>query len=158
MIPLLWPLAALIAGIVASPFLDPFYVWLCFPLSVLLAFVRRWGLLLTFFLLGAGLQSREPPVPPDPGDLPVRLIGRLTKAPEWRGLGAYLDVELQTVDERPYYGYARLTEFLDDRELRSMFNALDLGSGDRLGILVKLHRPAVYRNPGVFDFRATSES
>src|SRR5262245_61573578 len=101
MIPLLWPLAALIAGIVASPFLNPSYVWLCLPLAVLLAFVRRWGLLITFFLLGAGVRSRETVVLPDPGEMPVRLVGRLTKAPEWRGLGVYLDVELQTVDSRP---------------------------------------------------------
>src|SRR5262249_40717844 len=60
--------------------------------------------------------------------------------------------ELQSVDSLPYGGRARLTEFLDDPELRAMFDALDLGSGDRLEILVKLHRPGVYRNPGVFDF------
>src|SRR5262249_50106041 len=53
----------------------------------------------------------------------------------------------------PYRGRARLTEFLDDPEQRALFEALNLGSGDRLEILVKLHRPLVYRDPGVFDFR-----
>src|SRR5262249_13304551 len=53
----------------------------------------------------------------------------------------------------PYRGRARLTEFLQDPEQRALFDALDLGSGDRLEIVVKLHRPAVYRNPGVFDYR-----
>jgi competence protein ComEC len=153
MIPLLWPLAAASAGTLVSPLLHPHYVWLCLPLAVLLACVRRWGLLLSFFLLGAALRSREPVVPPDPGDLPVRLIGRLNKAPEWRGLGAYLDVEIESVDGRASYGRARLTEFLDDPALKEMFDALALGSGDRLEILVKLHRPVVYRDPGVFDFR-----
>jgi predicted membrane metal-binding protein len=81
------------------------------------------------------------------------VVGRLVKAPEWRGLGAYLDLELQTVDSRTYRGRARLTEFLDDPELRAMFDALQLGTGDRLEILVKLNRPAVYRDPGVFDTR-----
>ncbi|MBI2150583.1 MAG: ComEC/Rec2 family competence protein, partial [Acidobacteria bacterium] len=41
----------------------------------------------------------------------------------------------------------------DDPGQRRLFDALDLGSGDRLEILVKLHRPVVYRNPGVFDYR-----
>ena len=153
MVPLLWPLFALIAGILLSPFLDARSVWLCLPLAALIGFARRWCLLPAIVLLGAGLRSLEPDVPPDPGDLAVRLIGRLTRAPEWRGLGVYLDVEVLSVDGRPYRGRARLTEFLDDADLRSMFEALRLGSGDRLEILVKLHRPPVYRNPGVFDFR-----
>jgi competence protein ComEC len=68
-------------------------------------------------------------------------------------LGAYLDVELQPVDAQPYRGRARLTEFLDDPGQRELFDALDLGTGDRLEIVVKLHRPAVYRDAGVFDHR-----
>jgi competence protein ComEC len=82
-----------------------------------------------------------------------RVTGWLTKAPEWRGLGVYLDLQLQTIDRQPYRGRARLTEFLDDPELRRLFEALRLGSGDRLEIVVKLHRPGVYRDPGVFDYR-----
>src|SRR5262249_17230727 len=78
---------------------------------------------------------------------------KLTKAPEWRGLGTYLDVELLSIDAQPYRGRARLTEFLEGPGQREVFDALDLGSGDRLEIVVKLHRPAVYRDPGGFAYR-----
>jgi competence protein ComEC len=89
----------------------------------------------------------EPPLAiPDPGDTATRVVGTLTKQPEWRGLGVYLDLQLQT-------GRARLTEFLETPEQRALFDALNLGSGDRVEIVVKLHRPGVYRNPGVFDYR-----
>jgi competence protein ComEC len=153
---LIFPLVALIAGILVSPCLDPFFVWICLPPVILLSFLRplqRCRALLPVFLLGAGLAAMQPVVPRDPGDTAVRLIGTLRRAPEWHGLGTYLDVELQTVDGQSYCGRARLTEFLDDAGTRRLFDALDLGSGDRLEILVKLRRPTVYRNPGVFDFR-----
>jgi competence protein ComEC len=89
----------------------------------------------------------EPPLAlPDPGDTAARVVGTLTRAPEWRGEGVYLDVQLQN-------GRARLTEFLEDPEQRALFDALGLGSGDRVEIVVKLHRPAVYLDPGVFDYR-----
>ena len=146
-------LFALSLGISLSPCLDPTSVWICLPLAILLSFAKRWCALLAIALLGAGLASRQATVLPDPGDTAVRLVGRLTKAPEWRGLGTYLDVELQTVDGQPYRGRARLSEFLDDPELRRLFEVLGLGTGDHLEIVVKLHRPVVYRNPGVFDFR-----
>jgi competence protein ComEC len=152
-IPLLWPLVALVAGILAAPLLDPNSVWICLPLAILLAFVRRWGLFLSFALVGAGLTSLHSEIQPDPGDVAVRLIGTLSKPPEWRGPGVYLDIRLLAIDTLPYRGRVRLTEFLEDPELRAMFEALDLGSGDRLEIVVKLHRPAVYRDPGVPDFR-----
>jgi predicted membrane metal-binding protein len=90
---------------------------------------------------------------PEFGDSAARVVGALTKAPEWRGVGAYLDVDLHTVDAQPYRGRARLTEFLDDAGQRALFDALDLGSGDRVEIVVKLHRPGMYRDPGVFDYR-----
>src|SRR5881628_4249974 len=153
MVPLLFPLLAFIAGILASPYLDPQPVWWCLPLALLLALARRGCVLIPVFLLGAGLRSLEPPAPPNPGSDPVRLVGRLLEQPEWRGLGVYLDLRLETVDGRLYRGRARLTEFLEDPELLGLFHALDLGSGDRVEILVKLHRPVVYRDPGVFDFR-----
>src|SRR5262249_13822491 len=73
--------------------------------------------------------------------------------PEWRGPGVYLDVDVLTVDDRPYRGRARLTEFLDGAEQRALFDDLNLGAGDRLEILVRLRRPVVYRDPGVFDYR-----
>lgn len=157
MAPLVPPLAALLLGILVSPFLDAEPVWLCVPLAVLLTCARPRYALLVMTLLGAGLRSLEPSVPPLPSasapDQPVRLVGRLSVAPEWRGLGTYLDIQLQSIDAHPTRGRARLTEFLDDAELRRMFEALDLGSGDQVEILVKLHRPTTYRNPGGFDFR-----
>jgi competence protein ComEC len=153
MLPLLGPSLALMAGILVSPYLEPHSVWVCIPPTVLLCFVRRWCLVLLFALLGAGLRSLEPPVPPEPGDVASRIVCRVLRPPEWRGLGVYLDVEVLTVDDRPYRGRARLTEFLEDAELRALFETLRLGSGDRAEIVVRLHRPATYRNPGVFDYR-----
>jgi competence protein ComEC len=153
MTPLLFPLLAFVAGIVSLPYLDPTPVWWCLPVAMVLAAVRRPCALIALFLFGAGLRSLEPVAPPDPGTDPARVVGRLTGAPEWRGLGVYLNLRLETVDGRPTRGRVRLTEFLEDPELLALFNALDLGSGDRLEILVKLHRPVVYRDPGVFDFR-----
>ncbi len=147
------PLIALLAGILLSPCLDAGYVWLCLPFSILLSFARRWCGLLAVFLGGAAVASFQALPPTDPPDATVRLIGRLARAPEWRGLGTYLDVELQMMDAQPYRGRARLTEFLDDPEQRRLFDALALGSGDRLEIVAKLHRPVVYQDPGVFDYR-----
>src|SRR3989442_8172262 len=151
------PLLALIIGILLSPCLDSRSVWICLPVAILISFAKRRCALLAVALAGAGLAARQPAVLPDPGDTAVRLVGHLTKAPEWRGLGVYLDVELQTVDGQRYPGRARLTEFLDDPDLRRLFDAFELGSGDRLEIVVKLHRPVVYRNPGVFDYRRPLE-
>ena len=65
-------------------------------------------------------------------------------------MGVYLDVQLPN-------GRARLTEFLEDPEQRALFDALKLGSGDRVEIVVKLHRPGVYLDPGVFDYRSYLE-
>jgi len=154
---MLWPLVAVVTGILFAPVVDLRYFWLCFAFAALLSFLSRPAFFIMFALLGVWRKSVEPPVPPDPGDVAVRLVGTLRKPPEWRGVGVYLDVELLAVDARPYWGLARLTEFLDDPKLREMFDALALGSGDRLEVLVKLHRPVVYRNPGVFDFRSHLE-
>ena len=84
---------------------------------------------------------------------PVRLVGLIRRAPEWRGLGVYLDLQVETLDGTPASGRARLTEFLDEPELNNLFEDLELGRGDRVEILVRLRRPLVYRNPGAFDFR-----
>ncbi len=147
------PLAALVTGILLAPCLDLTYVWICLPLSILIAFARPKLWLLTMALLGSGLRAREFEPPPSLGDAPVRIVGVLTRAPQWRGLGVYLDVELQSVDAQTRHGRARLTEFLEEPEQRKLFDALDLGSGDRVEILVRLRRPVAYRDPGVFDFR-----
>jgi len=105
------------------------------------------------FLLGAGLRSTESSAPSVPEEDAARVVGRLEGKPEWRGLGVYINIRVETIDGRPYRGRARLTEFLEDPELLRLFQTLDLGSRDRVEILVKLHRPVVYQDPGVFDFR-----
>lgn len=153
MVPLLFPLVTLISGILAGPYLNPTPVWMCLPLSVLLGIARRPLFLLAAFLVGAALRDAIPTVPPDPGTDAVRLVGKIEHAPEWRGLGVYLDVQVLTVDGRAYRGHARLTEFLDDPERLQLFNSLDIGSGDLLEIVVAMRRPSTYRDPGVFDFR-----
>jgi hypothetical protein len=151
-------LIPLVAGILLSPCLDSASVWRAIPSAVAVLALpsvqgRWWCLYLLIALAGAADASIAPSVPPVPEDRAVRVVGKLTRPPEWRGLGSYLDVELQNIDALPYRGRARLTEFLDDPGQRELFDALDLGSGDRLEIVVKLHRPAVYRDPGVFDYR-----
>jgi competence protein ComEC len=154
MFPLLFPLLALIAGILASAYLEPASVWLCLPLAVLLGLARKPCGLIAVFLLGAGLRSIERPVPPlPPGSEASRVIATVLKRPDWRGIGVYLDVGIESIDGKPLHGRARLTEFLDQPELLDLFKALDLHSGDRVEILVRLRRPTSYRNPGVFDFR-----
>jgi competence protein ComEC len=153
MIPLLFPLLALISGILAASHLDPTPVWLCLPLAILIGIARRPLLVTAVFLLGAGLRNAVPSVPPDPGNDAVRLVCSVSRAPEWRGLGVYLDVNVLSVDGRPYRGHARLTEFLDDPALLEIFNTLGIGSGDRVEIVVALRRPATYHDPGVFDYR-----
>jgi competence protein ComEC len=154
MIPLLPALMALIAGVVCSSHLDAKSIWITLPLAVLLGFARKPCVLLAIFLAGAALRSLERPVPPLPeGTEAGRVVGTLLRRPDWRGIGVYLDVAVENVDGHPCWGRARLTEFLDDPELLKLFNTLDLTTGDRLEILVRLRRPAHYRNPGVFDFR-----
>jgi len=147
------PLLALVVGILLSPCLDPTAVWICLPLAILISFGKRWCGLIAVALLGAGLTSLTPTPPPDPGDVPAsRISGQLLKAPEWRGLGVYLDLNLTTIDGQFSRGRARLTEFLDPDQ-RSLFDALQLGTGDRLEVVVRLRRPNVYRDPGVFNYR-----
>src|SRR6185369_4245684 len=145
-------LVALIAGVLLGPCVDPLPVWLCLPFSILLSFIRPRCILLSTFLLGCSVGSSPSMIPRDPGETAVRLVGTMYRAPEWHGLGVYLDVQLQTIDGQAYHGRARLTEFLEDHNTRQLFDRLELGSGDQLAIVVKLHRPTVYRNPGVFDF------
>ena len=154
MFPLLFPLLALIAGIVASSSLEPQAVWLCLPLAILLGLAQKKLLLIAVFLAGAGLRSLDRPVQPlPPGEEASRVIGTLSRRPDWRGPGVYLDLHVESIDGTPYRGGARLTEFLDNPEQAALFRVLDLATGDRVEILVRLKRPANYRDPGVFDFR-----
>ncbi len=148
------PLIALVIGILLSPCLDPASVWICLPLAVLISLAKRWCGLIAVILVGAGIASLNPAPPTNLDDSSAaRVTGSLIKAPEWRGLGVYLDLQLTAIDAQPLRGRARLTEFLESPEQRALFDALQLGSGDRVEIVVKLHRPVVYRDPGVFDYR-----
>ena len=136
-----------------GPCVDPISVWICLPFfdpSLIRPPAMRFAV-----GLPAGLRSCV--IAADRATRSRRHRGAayriLRRAPEWHGLGIYLDVQLQTVDGQAYRGRARLTEFLEDRDTRRLFEQLELGSGDRLQIVVKLRRPSVYRDPGVFDFR-----
>src|SRR5262245_2519491 len=103
-------------------------VWICLPLAILISFGKRWCGLLAVTLAGAAAASLIAVPSTYPGDTAAnRMIGRLAKAPEWRGLGVYIDLQLESIDAHPYLGKARLTEFLDNPEQRSLFEALDLG-------------------------------
>jgi len=154
MIPLFFPLLAFVAGILSSSTLDSRAVWICLPLSALLGFARKPCRLLALFLAGAALRSMEQPVPPlPPGNEASRVVGTLLRRPEWRGIGVYLDLDIDNIDGAPYRGRARLTEFIDNPDLERLFSAMDLGTGDRIEVVVRLRQPATYRNPGVFDFR-----
>src|SRR5688500_13780701 len=105
MIPLLFPLLALVAGTLASNRLDSRAVWVCVPLAILLGFAQRRCALIAIFLIGAGLRSLEPPVPVlPPGGEASRVVGNLLHRPDWRGLGVYLDVAVESVDGVPYRG------------------------------------------------------
>ena len=144
-------LIPLLIGILLSPCLDERFVWAVIPITIVLLILtvrplvaprgRGWCLWLLVALIGAADASRVPAIPPIPEDAAVRVVGKLLEAPEWRGLGTYLDVELQSIDSQPYRGRARLTEFLNEPDQRELFEKLELGSGDRLEIVVKLHRP-----------------
>src|SRR5215813_13032567 len=153
MVPLFLPLLVLIAGILSAPILDPRYVWLCLPLALLLGIANRRLLLISLFQIGVVRRDAVPPVPPEPAPEAVRLVGTIERAPEWRGIGITLDLKVVRIDGKATEGRARLTEFLDNPDLLQLFNAHDLGRGDRVEILVALRRPAVYRDPGVFDYR-----
>src|SRR5262249_13043899 len=148
------PLVALVIGILLSPCLDPASVWICLPLAVLISFAKRSCGLIAVALVGAGIASLTPAPPTNLDDsTAARVTGSLMRAPEWSGLVVYLDPQLPAIEAQTLRGGARLTEFLDSPDQRALFDAFQLGSGDRLEIVVKLHRPVVYRAPGVFDYR-----
>src|SRR5262245_21351970 len=90
------PLFALVIGILLSPCLDPHSVWACLPLGILISFARRWCGLIAVALAGCGIASLTPALPRNFDDTTAaRVTGRLVKAPEWRGLGTYLDIQVE---------------------------------------------------------------
>ncbi len=123
--------------------------------ALLIAIARPKCAVLVVFLLGSGLRANkdvQPPVIPDDG-YPARVVVRLGGPPEWREPGFYLDVQLISVGDRPISGRALISYFPGEPELDTLFRSFQLGSGDRLEILVRLRPPRVYRNPGVFNYR-----
>ena len=106
-------LISLLIGIFASPCLDRSSVWAAIPFTMLMLTLpsrrgRTWILHLLVALIGAADASMIATVMPVPTETAVRVVGGLRKAPEWHGLGTYLDLELQSVDDQPYQGRARL--------------------------------------------------
>ena len=155
MAPLFPPLAALIAGVVASPHLDPFFVWLSLVPTLLISLLRPKCLLLALCLIGAGLRANQEVRPPEIFDdgYPRRVVAVLEGSPEWRDPGHYFDVDIRTLDGRPWRGRARLSFFPDADKLDNLFLDLELGTGDRVEVLTRLRPPRSYRNPGTFDYR-----
>ena len=155
--PLLVPLLGLIAGITASPWLDAAPVWTLLSLAAVVAAARPRLAFIPVFLVGVGVRSHQEARPPyivDDG-LPVRVEAVLDRAPEFRAPGYYLTVRVVRVNDAPVLGGARLVYFPpeDQPQLVRLFEQLELGSGDRIALLVRLRRPTVYRNPGGFDYR-----
>src|SRR5262245_14246898 len=98
MIPLFLPLLAFIGGILASSHLDPHAVWICLPPAVVLGTARKHCMLLAIFLAGSGWRSIERPIPGlPPGSEASRVVGTLLQRPDWRGIGVYLDLDVQSV-------------------------------------------------------------
>ena len=157
MAPLVPPLLAIVAGIASASALDTRSVWLALPLALAIAWARPRLALIAVFLFGAGirgLQDGRPPYLADDG-LPSRVTATLEGAPEYRPPGYHLIVDLESVNRRPVRGKARISYFPDEgtAEPAALFDGLDLGSGDRIELLVRLRPPSVYRNPGTFDYR-----
>ena len=127
------------------------------PVALVIAVARPRYALLVVFLIGSGVRSTHDVRPPNILDdgFPIRVTAVLEGAPESRVPGTYLNVRLITVGEEPWSGRARLSYFPSDGDpaLAALFSQLDLGSGDRIEVLVRLRRPGIYRNPGGFDYR-----
>jgi competence protein ComEC len=155
--PLLFPLLALVAGILVSPYLDNRYVWLTLPLTLLVAIARPRTAFTTVFLFGSLIRTHYEVAPPHIVDdgLPARVEAVLEGAPQFRAPGYDLTARILRVNGVALSGSARLTYSPPDdgRQLAQIFEELELGSGDRIEVLVRLRRPSVYRNPDGFDYR-----
>lgn len=154
--PLTWPLLCLIAGILASPYLDTRYA----PVSILVVCLIAWrrpALIFVAVVLGGAVLgnhhlSRVPPAIDDDG-LARRVTLTLAKPPESQGGAVYFLADILAVDGAPVAsGRARLAWFPDDYGSAEVLENLELGRGDRVEVLVRLRRPNAYRNPGVFDY------
>lgn len=126
---------------------------------MLIAIARVRYALLAVVLLGVLLASRQeirPQAIPDDG-YAVRVVATVDGAPKYRAPGYYLNVHILSVGEVEWWGRARLSYFPAEEDLERLFRQLDLGSGDRIEVLVRLRPPNSYRNPGAFDYRSYLE-
>lgn len=94
---------------------------------------------------------------------PVRLEGSLVsnsiRSPE----GFQFDLNVDSLESRgrvcPLTGKVRLRlQSSDDPETLALAQSLRLQYGQRIRVLVRLHPPRIYQNPGSFDFRRWMES
>lgn len=94
---------------------------------------------------------------------PLRLSGRIVSAPIAAPSGIQFDLELTGVDDRgrfrPLEGKVRLRmRRAKDPPSADIADSLGLRYGDSIRALAELHKPRVYRDPGVFNFRRWMES
>ena len=172
--PLVAPLTALTAGIVAAHY-TPFSfreTLLSCLLCGLLAWVGvrfdagragRFACLVGFGFLGALLPSDDRPGDPllitsvleremgptaDSLRDPVRLRGWVARPPESLGLADRFVLEAETVFRgTPVRGAVRVTVYRSENE-----PPLDLEYGRRIEFLAAVRRPRNFRNPGSFDW------
>ena len=125
---------------------------------------------LTGFLLlgGAGIRLAEAAVSPTRIDrlltrgwpdlsAAVRMVGWLRRAPEHKPFGVFYELELESVEtggvQRATSGGVRLAYYLRPKNPPPE-SLPPLRYGDRVEVLLRLHRPLTYQNPGSFDWRA----
>ncbi len=94
---------------------------------------------------------------------PVRLEGRLVSNPIRSPDGFQFGLNVDSLESRgrayPLTGKVRLRlQTSDDPETLALAGSLRLQYGQRIRVLVRLHRPRIYQNPGSFDFRRWMES
>lgn len=155
--PLIGPLLSLVTGILAAPGLDLRYAGPAILLAVLVACRQRGFALVAIGLTGAVLSQQAAPTGvnaiADDG-LARRVILRLDAPPEAGADGVSIEARVLAADGAPVReGRALLRWYPGDATTSAMFEALDLGRGDTLEVLVRLRRPNAYRDPGVFDYR-----
>jgi competence protein ComEC len=153
--PLRAPLAALVAGILVSPHLDEGSVWVALPVAALVGWIRPKLIVIAVFLTGSAVRSIADLPPPrlvDDG-YAARVVARIVRGPDQRQGDFTMTLALETANGVAISGRAEVDYFPPGGELRTMFEELDLGTGDRIEILVRLGPPVAFRNPGGFDYR-----
>lgn len=153
--PLAWPLAALIAGILAAPLLEERSVWFALPAAATLGWLRPKLLVIAVFLAGAASKSIADAPRERLGDdgYPARVVARIARAPEQTARGFTMRLDLESANGSPVSGGAMVDYFPETEDLRALFEEQRLGSGDHIEILVRLRPPSTFRNPEGFNYR-----